>query len=100
MTAADQSTEIFFKSLREVAALIESRQVSPVQLTEWMLDRISTVDGRLHSYITVSADLALEQARAAEREINAGRYLGALHGVPLAAKDIFYTRRVRTTCGS
>src|SRR5262249_54106510 len=42
----------------------------------------------------------LKQARAAEREINAGRYLGALHGVPLAAKDIFYTRRVRTTCGS
>jgi len=100
MTAADNSTGLFFKSLSEIAGLIESRQVSPVELTEWMLERISGVDVRLHSYITVSSDLAREQARAAEKEIAAGRYLGPLHGVPIAAKDIFYTRRVRTTCGS
>ena len=90
----DESTH--YMSLRDVARLIEARELSPVTLTETMLDRIAAVDGRLKSYATVMADDALAAARVAESEIRAGRYRGPLHGVPIAVKDLCYTRGVRT----
>lgn len=95
-TAADLCT----KTLTEVAQLIKKKEISPVQLTQAMLDRITAVDGKLYSYITVTAELALQQARAAEQEIAKGSYRGPLHGVPIAVKDLCFTKGIRTTCAS
>src|SRR5262245_38660288 len=70
---------LHFLSLREVAKLLAARQVLPVTLTRQMLDRIFTVDAKLTSYATVTADQAIAAATAAEKEINAGKYRGPLH---------------------
>lgn len=93
-------SELCTKTLTEAAGLIKRREVSPVELTRAMLERIETVDRKLHSYITVASDLALRQAKQAEQEISKGDYRGPLHGVPLAVKDLIYTKDVRTTCAS
>ncbi len=92
-------TPLHFKTISEIAGLIESKQLSPVEVTEAMLRRIESVDGQYKSYATVMGDSAMEAARAAEREIAAGRYLGQLHGVPIAVKDLCYTKGVRTMGG-
>src|SRR5215475_2129438 len=92
--------ELCTKSLTDVAELIRKTEVSPVALTQAMLDRISALDSKLYSYITVSVDLALQQARAAEQEIAKGTYRGPLHGVPVAVKDLCYTKGVRTMAGT
>ena len=94
------SNEIPFLSATELAALIKSREVSPVQATEAYLDRIGQVDDKLNSYITVCRDEALAEAQQAEQEINAGNYRGPMHGLPVAVKDQFYTKGIRTTGGS
>jgi amidase len=80
--------------------VIKKKEVSPVELTQAMLDRIAAHDGKLYSYLTVTADLALQQARTAEREIAQGQYRGPLHGVPIAIKDLCFTKGIRTTCAS
>lgn len=91
---------LHYASLADVATLIERGKLSPVDLTRQMLDRIAAVDGSLQSHVTVMADAALESARRAEIEIRAGRYRGPLHGVPIAVKDLCYTRGVRTMAGT
>ena len=94
------SSEIPFLSASELSRLIESREVSPVQATQAYLQRIAEVDGKLNSYITVTGEHALEAARQAEAEIEAGNYRGPLHGLPLAVKDQFNTAGILTTGGS
>jgi amidase len=91
---------LHYATLADVATLIESRQVSPVEVTSQLLDRIASVDGALHSYVTVMADAAMDSARQAEREILDGRYRGPLHGMPIGVKDLCYTRGVRTMGGT
>ena len=71
-----------------------------MELTELFLERISAEDGKINSYITVWEKAAVEAARKAEKQISEGNYLGPLHGVPIALKDIFVTKNSRTTCGS
>ena len=93
-------TELAYLSLTEVADLLEKREVSPVELTRHLLDRIDRVDAELHSYRTVLADRAMEQARRAEAEIARGEYRGRLHGVPIAVKDLVYTAGIPTLSGS
>ncbi|MCW6507461.1 amidase [Lichenifustis flavocetrariae] len=93
-------SSLHYASLLEVAALIASRDVSPVALTEQMLTRIAAVDPSLHAYLRVTADSALAEAERAEQEIWSGRYRGPLHGVPIAIKDLFHTRGVPSTFGS
>ena len=93
-------SELYRLSLTEVAALVERRAISPVDLTEQMLARIESKNRDLHAYFTVTAESALAEARAAEREIAAGRYRGPLHGVPVAVKDLCDTAGVRTTAGT
>lgn len=90
---------LHYASLTDVARMLESRQISPVELTEMMLERIATVDGRLKSYATVTDERALVAARQAEREIAAGAYRGPLHGMPIAVKDLIYTQGTRTMGG-
>ncbi len=92
--------EIPFLSATDLAALIKSGAVSPVEAAEAYLERIAAVDGRLNSYITVCGEAALAEARAAEQEIAAGNYRGAMHGIPVAVKDQLNTRGIRTTGGS
>jgi len=87
-------------SLEEAATLLRERRVSPVELTEACLARIQAVEPRLNAFVTVTADLARAEARAAEGEIAAGRYRGPLHGIPVAVKDLFVTKGIRTTAGS
>ena len=93
-------TPLHFKTIREVAALLESKQLSPVELTRAMLERIDALDQTLMSYATLMAESAMTQAQTAEQEIASGTYRGMLHGVPVAVKDLCYTRGVRTMGGA
>jgi amidase len=94
------SADVLTKTLTELAGLIRDREISPIEVTRAMLDRISSLDPGLHSYLTVSSDVALRQAQTAEREIAKGNYRGTLHGVPIAVKDLCFTKDVRTTGAS
>lgn len=87
-------------TIEELAPRLAAGELSPVELTRAQLDRIRAVDGRLRSYATVMADTALAAARHAEQEIAAGRYRGPLHGIPVAVKDLCYTRGTRTMGGT
>ena len=98
--ASVQRSEIPFLGVAELGRLIQARQVSPIEATEAYLERIDRIDGRVNSYITVSHEEARQAAREAEQAISAGRYLGPLHGVPVAVKDQFDTAGIRTTYGS
>jgi amidase len=93
-------TPLHFKTIVEVASLIESRALSPVDVTEAALERINEHDPQYKSYATVMADQARESAQAAEQAIAAGNYLGPLHGVPIAVKDLCFTRGVATMGGT
>ena len=90
---------LHYMSIADVAALIRSRELSPVELAQAQLDRISELDPRLRTYATVIADRALDQAKQAEADIARGNYRGALHGVPVAVKDLCATEGVRTMGG-
>lgn len=92
--------ELPFLTIGEASGLIKSKEISPVELTESVLERIGTVDRKLNSYITVLGDTALESAKAAEKEISSGSYRGPLHGIPLGLKDIFVMKGAPSTCGS
>ena len=87
-------------TIREIMKRLRRRELSPVELTRKTLDRIDRVQPTRNGFITVTEDLALDQAHQAEREIREGRDRGPLHGIPFAAKDLFYTRGIRTTVGS
>jgi aspartyl-tRNA(Asn)/glutamyl-tRNA(Gln) amidotransferase subunit A len=87
-------------SLVEAAGLIERRALSPVDLTRACLDRIAAADAGLRAFITVTADRALADAARAEQEIAAGRYRGALHGIPVSLKDLVDLAGTPTTSGS
>ena len=91
---------LHFETILELAKLIESKKISPVEATNAMLQRISKLDGTYKSYATLMADEALADAQRAEKEINDGNYRGPLHGVPIAVKDLCFTRGVRTMGGT
>ena len=90
---------IHYASISTVASLLESKEISPVELTEFMLSRIETIDEELHSYAYICADVAMEAAIRAEQEIVAGHYKGLLHGMPIAVKDLCYTKGISTVGG-
>ena len=93
-------SETLFLTLEDAAVAVRERRVSPVELTEAALARIEAFEPRLNAFVTVTADLARTQAREAQDEIAAGRYRGVLHGIPVAVKDLFATKGIRTTAGS
>ena len=89
--------EIAFLSVGEAAAQIASGQLSPVELTDHILARIEKIDPSLNSYVTVMAEIARSAAREAEAAVRRGGPLGTLHGVPIALKDLYATKGIRTT---
>lgn len=93
-------SNLAFSSIAELAPRLATGDLSPVDVTEAVLARIDQHDERLNAYITVMADAARHAARAAESAIQASNYLGPLHGIPIAVKDLYATRGVRTTFGS
>ena len=99
-------TDLAFASIDEVAGLFRKRKLSPVELTKLMLARIDKLNPKLNAYITVTADVALAQAKKAETELfaprgrKARRDRGRLHGIPISLKDNIYTKDIRTTAGS
>jgi amidase len=93
------SNDLHYLGLVDVAERIKAGALSPVSLTEAMLQRIDKLDGGLKSYATVTGDLARKQAREAEAEIKRGAWRGPLHGVPIAVKDLCYTRGIPTAAG-
>ncbi|MQF69082.1 amidase [SAR202 cluster bacterium AD-804-J14_MRT_500m] len=92
--------ELCYATIEQLAKLISSKQVSPTEVTQAHLDRIAAIDGHLNSFITVLADQAIEQSKAAEREIQSGHYRGPFHGTSLALKDLYYSKGTRTTSGA
>ncbi|UAW97894.1 Asp-tRNA(Asn)/Glu-tRNA(Gln) amidotransferase subunit GatA [Halopseudomonas nanhaiensis] len=87
------------KTLAELSQALQNKTISSVELTEHYLKRIEQLDPALNSFITVTPELALQQAKAADARIAAGQ-AGPLTGIPLAHKDVFCTEGVRTSCGS
>jgi aspartyl-tRNA(Asn)/glutamyl-tRNA(Gln) amidotransferase subunit A len=97
MSSFDELLSFDVSSLSEK---IRSRQISPVEVTEAYLDRIQETDTRLRAYITVTAERARVAAKAAENELVAGGWRGPFHGIPVALKDLCYTKGILTTGGS
>ncbi len=92
--------ELHHLTIAEGARLIGRGELSPVEWTERLLERIDAVDPLLDSFITVTGDQALTQARRADEEIREGNHRGPLHGVPFALKDVIDTAGIRTTAAS
>src|SRR5918992_404842 len=78
---------LYYLSIHEAQQLIHKRDLSPVELARAVLERIQSLDGKLHAYINLMADNALEEARVAEAEILRGHWRGPMHGIPVAVKD-------------
>ena len=92
--------EVAFWPVTQLAALIHSRQVSSLQLTEMYLERLKRIGPKLECVVTLTEDLAREQAERADREIESGTYRGPLHGIPWGAKDLLATKGIPTTWGA
>lgn len=92
--------DICFAPISEISDLINRREMSPVEVTNAVLDQIERHSESNYIFITVLREIALEQARQAESEILNGHYRGPLHGVPIALKDNVETRGIRTSCAS
>jgi aspartyl-tRNA(Asn)/glutamyl-tRNA(Gln) amidotransferase subunit A len=99
-TSNQKPDDLTALSLRDASDLLRSRKASPVELTNACLARIERLNPVLNAFITVTADQALVDARAAESEIARGSRRGPLHGIPIALKDLFDTAGVKTTAGS
>ena len=94
------ATELCFTSASELGSLYRSRQLSPVEVTEAVLARIERLNPKLNAFLTVTADVAREQARASEARMQRGEPIGPLDGVPYSLKDLEPTAGIRTTFGS
>ncbi len=92
--------DLAFATLPQLAELVRSRKVSPVELTKMYLARLQKYGPKLNCVVTLTEDLALKQASDAEGDIKAGKYRGPLHGIPWGAKDLFATKGIRTTWGA
>lgn len=95
-----EANEIAYLSITEAAAALRRSELSPVDLVDALLKRINAVDDELHCFITLTADLARKQAQQAEQELRSGSDRGPLHGLPIALKDLYMTKGIRTTCHS
>lgn len=91
--------DIVSASIAQTSERLRRRELSPVELTMAILDRINVLQPRLGCFTTLASDYALQRARVAEQEIVHGRYRGPLHGIPYTLKDVVATQGIRTTFG-
>ena len=89
-----------FKNIKEIIVSIKNKELSPMEVVEHYLNRISEHNYKFNAFITILEDNALKRAKEAEDEILKGQYKGPLHGIPYAVKDIINTSGTRTTNGS
>lgn len=94
------TTELINQPIEKLAPLIRKREISPVELTQSILNQIKAHNETLNAYISVSNDDAIKKAKEAEKEILQGAYRGPLHGIPMGMKDNIYTKNQTTTMGS
>jgi aspartyl-tRNA(Asn)/glutamyl-tRNA(Gln) amidotransferase subunit A len=99
-TPKPAAEELLGLSIAQLERLYRKREVSPVEVTQAALDRIGRVDPKLNSFVTLTPDLALEQAQGAQNELERGIDRGPLQGVPVAVKDLYATKGIRTTAHS
>ena len=92
--------DLAFAPVTTLASLIHTRRVSSTELTAMYLDRLKRYGDQLHCVVTITEEIAREQAAAADKEIRAGRYHGPLHGIPFGVKDLFDTKGIKTTWGA
>src|SRR6266496_3996803 len=89
--------DIYYSSLEQISNLIRQEQLSPVEILERCIQRIEDLNPKLNAFITIAAEEAREKAKIAEAEIKAGKWRGALHGIPIAIKDFYDTAGIKTT---
>jgi amidase len=94
------TAELATQSISRLGQAIKSGELSPLTLTEHMLERVNTLNPTLKAFNTVTAELALQRAATAEQEITGGNYRGPLHGIPVGLKDLLLTKGIRTTVSS
>jgi len=94
------SEDILYKSIAELGPMLRSRKISPVELAEGYLDRLEKYGAKLGAVACITRERALEEARAAEKEITAGKYRGPLHGIPYGVKDLLAAKGYPTTWGA
>jgi Asp-tRNA(Asn)/Glu-tRNA(Gln) amidotransferase A subunit family amidase len=92
--------ELAFYSIMQLASLVKNKKISSVDLTRFFIDRLKKWGDTLQSVITLTEDLAMQQARDADAEIKKGRYRGPLHGIPYGLKDLFAVKGYKTTWGT
>jgi Asp-tRNA(Asn)/Glu-tRNA(Gln) amidotransferase A subunit family amidase len=100
VTLPEKREELAFYSVRELSELIRTRRITSTELTRIYLDRLEKFGPQLECVVTLTEELALEQAKRADREIAAGKYRGPLHGIPYGAKDLLAVRGYKTTWGA
>lgn len=100
LTLPANRNELAFYSVLQLASLIKHKKISSVELTRYFIDRIKKYGDTLECVITITEDIALQQAAQADAEIAAGKYRGPLHGIPYGLKDLFAVKGTRTTWGA
>lgn len=93
-------SDLAFYSIPKLASLIQQKKITSVELTKFFLDRIEQYDDTLEAIVTVTEELALEQAKKMDQEIENGNYRGPLHGIPYGLKDLFAVEEYKTTWGA
>lgn len=96
----ENRNELAFYNILQLASLIKNKQISSVELTKFFIDRIRQYGDTLQCVITVTEEIAMQQAQRADEEIAAGKYRGPLHGIPYGLKDLFAVKGTRTTWGA
>src|SRR4051795_9637249 len=95
-----KTSDLCYFTIGEAAAGLRQKNFSARELTRACLERIGAIDGKLNSFITVTGELAMRHAEQAEKELSSAKDRGPLHGIPIALKDLYATKNLRTTCHS
>jgi len=100
MTSVTEKRELSFTPAYQLAYMIRSKKLSPVELMDITLNRIKEINPKINAYLTVAEEKATQAARKAEKVLSSGARLGSLHGIPVSIKDLQLTKGIRTTMGS